>query len=93
MPRAPANRRPPHYASTAKKRKVVLDKERIFADSDVAETMAQTKRIGILTAGGDSPGLNATFVVDFSPVQQLSRFCLPALVAVVQSKPVDARNS
>jgi len=25
----------------------------------VAETMTKTKRIGILTAGGDSPGLNA----------------------------------
>ena len=39
--------------------KVVLDKQPFFADSNVAETMTKTKRIGILTAGGDSPGLNA----------------------------------
>src|SRR5208283_2110529 len=30
-----------------------------FAGSNGAETMVKTKRIGILTAGGDSPGLNA----------------------------------
>jgi len=36
--------------------KVVLDKQPLFSDSSVAEFMTKTKRIGILTAGGDSPG-------------------------------------
>jgi hypothetical protein len=51
--------------------------------------MSQIKRIGILTAGGDSPGLNAAFVLNLSPVQQLSVLCLPANAAVMRLKTGD----